>query len=92
MSKSSRRTPFRLGPALKDTVGLLAKEERDEIAKIAEIVVTSFTTVGCVPLGEIRVIGHADKDFHGVEFGETVSDEIAKSVAVALNEGVNARQ
>ncbi len=72
----------------KDTVALLPKEERDKIAKIAELVVTSFTTVGCVPLGQITIIGHADKDFHGVEFEKKVSDDRATSVAAALGKAI----
>src|SRR5215470_13534169 len=51
-----------------DAVELLPSPEQDKIAQLADLVVTSFTTPGCIPLGQIAIIGHADKDFHGAAF------------------------
>src|SRR5271170_1854285 len=64
-----------------DTVERLPQAERDKISRIADLVVASFTTPGCVPLGQITVVGHADKDAHGAAFEKKVSDERAQSVA-----------
>jgi hypothetical protein len=72
----------------KDTVALLPKEEQDKVAKIAELVVTSFTTPGCVPLGQITVVGHADKDANGPAFEQKISDERAKSVSAAIGKAI----
>jgi hypothetical protein len=68
----------------KEEVALLPPVEKNKISQIADLVVTSFTTPGCVPLGQIIVIGHADKDFHGAAFEIKVSKERATSVAAAL--------
>lgn len=46
----------------KDQVSLLPVAEQARIAKLADLVVTSFTMTGCVPLGQITVTGHADHD------------------------------
>jgi hypothetical protein len=35
----------------KDRVELLPPEEKSKIAKIADVIVTSFTTPGCIPRG-----------------------------------------
>jgi hypothetical protein len=71
-----------------DTVERLPQAERDKISRIADLVVASFTTPGCVPLGQITVVGHADKDFHGAAFEKKVSDERAQSVAAALSTAI----
>jgi hypothetical protein len=68
----------------KDSVALLPPTEKDKIPQIADIVVNSFLTPGCTPLGQIVIIGHADKDFHGADFELKVSKERATSVAAAL--------
>ena len=72
----------------RDRVDLLPGPEQDKITQIAELIVTSFITPGCMPLGQIAIIGHADKDFHGAEFEKKVSDERATSVAAALSSAV----
>jgi hypothetical protein len=71
-----------------DTVERLPQAERDRIGRIADLVVASFTTPGCVPLGQIIVLGHADQDFHGVAFEKKVSNERAQSVAAALSSAI----
>src|SRR5271157_2998497 len=68
----------------KEQVKLLPSTEQDKISQIAELIVTSFTTPGCVPLGQITIVGHADNDFHGAEFEKKVSVERAGDVAAAL--------
>ena len=59
----------------RDQVKLLPPAEQEKISKIADLIVTSFVTSNCVPLGQIKVIGHADHDFHGEAFEKKVSDE-----------------
>jgi len=71
-----------------DKVERLAQAERDKINKLADLIVATFTTPGCVPLGQITVVGHADQDFHGVVFEKKVSDERAQSVAAALSTAI----
>jgi hypothetical protein len=71
-----------------DTVQLLPAPEQAKIAQMADLIVESFTTSGCIPLGQIVVIGHADKDLHGTAFEKKVSDERAKSVAAALSSAI----
>jgi hypothetical protein len=68
----------------KDQVELLPASEQEKITQLAELIAQSFITPGCVPLGQIAIIGHADKDFHGAAFEKKVSDERATSVAAAL--------
>jgi len=75
----------------KDTLETLAQSERDKIAALADIVVGSFTAVGCQPLGQIIVIGHADKDAKGAAFEKKVSDERAISVAAGLGKAIKDR-
>lgn len=41
-----------------------------------------------MPLGQITIIGHADKDFHGPEFEQKVSNERATSAAAALSTAI----
>jgi hypothetical protein len=72
----------------KDRVELLPQPEQDKIGKIADLIVTSFVTPGCVPLGQITIIGHADHDFHGEAFEKKVSVERATSVAAALSTAI----
>jgi hypothetical protein len=72
----------------KDRVDLLPGPERDKITQMAELIVTSFITPGCTPLGQITIIGHADRDFHGAEFEKKVSEERATSVAAALSSAI----
>ena len=71
-----------------DTVSLLAKNEQDKITKLADLVVTSFQTVSCVPLGQITIVGHADHDPKGQAFEQKVSEERATSVAAALAQAI----
>jgi len=68
----------------KDRVDLLPGPEQNKIEQIAELIVTSFITEGCIPLGQIAIVGHADKDFHGPDFEKKVSVERATSVAATL--------
>jgi hypothetical protein len=72
----------------KDDVKLLPSQEQDKIAQIADLIVFSFITPGCTPLGQIEIIGHADKDFHGAAKEKQVSDDRAISVAAALSSAV----
>jgi hypothetical protein len=72
----------------KDRVELLPRPEQDKISQISELIVSSFTRPGCVPLGQIMIVGHADKDAHGVDFEKKVSNERATSVAAALSAAV----
>jgi hypothetical protein len=72
----------------KDQVALLPPTEKDKISKIADLIVTSFTTPGGVPLGQITIIGHADKDFHGAEFELKKSKDRADDVAAALGKAL----
>jgi hypothetical protein len=67
-----------------DQVKLLPQEEKDKVEQIAGIITNSFITPGCTPLGQIIIIGHADKDFHGAAFEQQKSEERATSVAAAL--------
>ena len=67
-----------------DTIKTLPFDEREKIFKLADLVVTSFSTNSCPPLGKIGVVGHADRDFHGAEFEMKVSNERATTVAAAL--------
>jgi hypothetical protein len=46
-------------------ISLLPQNEREKIDKLADLVVTSFTQVGCSPLRKVHFAGHADKDWHG---------------------------
>jgi Putative peptidoglycan binding domain len=71
-----------------DKVERLAQAEQDKINKLADLIVATFTTPGCVPLGQITVVGHADQDFHGAAFEKKVSDERAQSVAAALSTAI----
>jgi hypothetical protein len=68
----------------KETVDTLAKEERDKITKLADLIVSSFSVVGCSPLGQITIVGHADHDFQGAAFEKKVSNERALNVTAAL--------
>jgi len=72
----------------KDRVELLPRPEQDKISQICDLIVTSFTRTGCIPLGQITIVGHADKDAQGANFEKKVSDERAKSVAAALTTAV----
>jgi hypothetical protein len=71
-----------------DRVDLLPGLEQQKISQLAELIVTSFITPGCIPLGQIAIIGHADKDFHGPVFEKKVSSERATSVAAALSSAI----
>lgn len=66
----------------------LPQAERDKIDKLADLVVGSFTMVGCQPLGQISIVGHADRDVHGPQFEKKISDERATSVAAALAKAI----
>ena len=66
-----------------DTVEKLPTSEQSKIRVLAESVVASFS-VGCRPLGQIVVVGHADHDAHGRAFEKKVSTERAISVATSL--------
>jgi hypothetical protein len=72
----------------KQDVEGLPQWEKDKIDKLADVVVTSFTAVGCQPLGLITIIGHADKDFHGAAFEKKISDERGASVRDALTTAI----
>jgi hypothetical protein len=72
----------------KDTVELLPQPERDKVAKLAELVAKSFTVTGSTPLGQITVVGHADRDSHGAALEQKVSGERAQSVAAALAKAI----
>jgi hypothetical protein len=69
----------------KEKLESLPGSEQDKVTQIAKTIVTSFVTPGCVPLGQITIIGHADKDFHGAAFEKQKSDERALNVAVGLS-------
>jgi Putative amidase domain len=69
-------------------IALLPGPEQSKISKIAELIVTSFIKSGCIPLGQITIIGHADNDFHGPNFEKKVSYERATSVAAALGSAI----
>ncbi len=62
----------------------LPQPEQDKIDRLADLVVTSFSAVGCPPLGQIGIVGHADRDFHGQQFEKKISDERATTVAATL--------
>ena len=66
-----------------DNVEKLPMNEQSKIRVLAESVVASFS-VGCRPLGQIVVVGHADHDAHGRAFEKKVSTERAISVATSL--------
>ncbi|SPE28703.1 hypothetical protein SBA6_1110001 [Candidatus Sulfopaludibacter sp. SbA6] len=68
----------------KEKVTLLPGTEQAKIDQIAVLVVRSFTTPGCVPLGRITIVGHADKDFHGAVLEQSVSDGRAEEIEAAL--------
>jgi len=68
----------------KEKVETLPQPEQDKITHIAGVIVTSFTTQGSIPLGQITIVGHADKDFHGAPFEQKVSLERAAAVQDAL--------
>jgi hypothetical protein len=72
----------------KDRVDLLPGAEQQKIAQVAESIVNSFITPGCIRLGQITITGHADKDFHGPAFEKKVSDERATSVAAAVSSAI----
>lgn len=71
-----------------DDVDLLPPLERQKISDTADLVVSSFAVTGCVPLGQIEVIGHADHDRHGKEFEHKVSEERARSVGASLSTAI----
>jgi hypothetical protein len=69
-------------------IALLPGREQSKISTIAELIVASFIEPGCIPLGQITIIGHADKDFHGPNFEKKVSFERATSVAASLGTAI----
>jgi carboxypeptidase C (cathepsin A)/V8-like Glu-specific endopeptidase/GH25 family lysozyme M1 (1,4-beta-N-acetylmuramidase)/subtilisin family serine protease len=72
----------------KDEVSKLPKPEKDKIDELANLVVTSFALPGCSPLGQISIVGHADRDYHGAVFEKRVSDARALSVAAELDKTI----
>ncbi len=62
----------------------LPQAEQDKIDRLADLVVSSFSAVRCPPLGQISIVGHADRDFHGQQFEKKISDERATTVAASL--------
>jgi len=72
----------------KDEVDKLPQSEKDKIARLADIVVTSFSAPNCSPLGQISVVGHADRDVHGAALEKKVSNERAISVAAELAKAI----
>jgi hypothetical protein len=67
-----------------DSVDKLSQEERGKIDQLSELIVGSFATPGCTPLGQISIVGHADNDYHGPAFEQRVSEQRAQSVAASL--------
>jgi hypothetical protein len=68
----------------------LPLSEREKINRLADVVVTSFSKQGCIPLGQITVVGHADKDQRGPQFELRVSEERATTVSAALAKAIMA--
>jgi hypothetical protein len=69
-------------------IDLLPQNERDKIDKLADLVVTSFTQVGCPPLRKVHFAGHADKDWHGPQSEMSISLDRAIAIRDALTERV----
>ena len=72
----------------KDDVDKLPPPEREKIERLADLIVSSFAVPDCTPLGQITVIGHADKDYHGASLEQRVSDERALSAAASLAKAI----
>ncbi|MEO7205525.1 MAG: hypothetical protein ABI145_01775 [Steroidobacteraceae bacterium] len=72
----------------KDTVALLPPSEISKVAQLVDLIVTSFVTPGSIPFGQITIVGHADKDFHGAAFEQEVSVHRAIAVQNALRDGI----
>lgn len=52
--------------------------------KLADLIVSSFAQRTCPPFRQVRIVGHADKDWHGSAFEGRVSFERAMTVQSAL--------
>jgi hypothetical protein len=72
----------------RDDVTKLPQEERDKINRLSELIAGSFATTDCAQLGQIKVVGHADNDYHGPAFEQGISEQRARSVASALKNAI----
>jgi hypothetical protein len=72
----------------KDDAIQLPQEERDKIDRLSELIVNSFAVTDCAPLGQVSVVGHADNDYHGPAFEQSVSEQRARSVATGLKSAI----
>ncbi len=72
----------------KDEVRQLPRAEQDKIDQAADLIVSSFAQFALPPFRSVRIIGHADKDWHGAELEGKVSIQRARTVQKALTEKV----
>ena len=72
----------------KDQVDLLPKPETDKIDQLADLIVSSFAQTTWPPYRKVRIVGHADKDWHGAGWEDTVSFNRAEAVQEALTKKV----
>jgi len=61
-------------------IALLPPNQSGKIDKLADLIVTSFTQVGCAPLRKVKIVGHADKDWHGEQAEHSISLDRAFAV------------
>jgi hypothetical protein len=74
----------------KDQVPLLPKPERDKVDQLADLIVSSFEQTALPPFRRVEILGHADKDWHGPSWEDTVSFNRAMAVQEALEDSIGA--
>src|SRR5262249_26334331 len=74
----------------KDKVSALPAPEQAKIDKMADLIVSSFAQSTVPPLRKVIIVGHADKDWHGAGWEDTVAINKAMAVQEALTDKVKA--
>jgi hypothetical protein len=74
----------------KDQAKLLPKPEQDKLDQLADLIVSSFAQSDLPPFRRVTIVGHADKDWHGAAWENTVSFNRASEVEEELTARVRA--
>jgi outer membrane protein OmpA-like peptidoglycan-associated protein len=74
----------------KTTIDSLPQEEREKVRAVADFVANSFEP-GELPILSIKIIGHADKDWHGADYEKKISEQRAQSAKDILSSEIGIR-
>ena len=66
----------------------LSGPQQSSVDSLADLIVSSFNQSSCPPFREVKIVGHADKDWHGAAFEDKVSFDRAMTVQKALTAAV----